>query len=152
MTVFAWPVRVYYEDTDHGGVVYHANHLKFMERARTELFRKQGVELDHLQESDKIIFAVTQCEIDFVQPAKFNNLLLVTSEITEGNRIKIEFKQKVYLMEEQDQKAIDGCYMEEPVQNKLLVRAKISVVSLNADTLKPKRIPELLREELMREY
>ena len=81
MTQFLWPIRVYYEDTDSGGVVYYANYLKFMERARTEWLRKHGFEQDKLIETDNILFAVRKAEVDFKLPARFNQSLQVASQI-----------------------------------------------------------------------
>ena len=77
-TVFSLPIRVYYEDTDTGGVVYHSNYLNFMERARTEWLRSLGFEQDELLRSEGVIFAVSTVSIHFQQPARFNELLEVT--------------------------------------------------------------------------
>lgn len=76
--VFSLPIRVYYEDTDGGGVVYHSNYLNFMERARTEWLRSLGFEQDELLRSDGVLFAVSAVSIRFQQPARFNDLLEVT--------------------------------------------------------------------------
>ncbi|MEJ1469461.1 MAG: YbgC/FadM family acyl-CoA thioesterase, partial [Candidatus Sedimenticola sp. (ex Thyasira tokunagai)] len=77
MMEFIWPVRVYYEDTDSGGVVYYANYLKFMERARTEWLRQLGFEQDELLEKEGILFAVRRVAVDYLRPARFNDELLV---------------------------------------------------------------------------
>ena len=77
-TIFSLPVRVYYEDTDSGGVVYHSNYLNFMERARTEWLRSLGFEQDELLRSEGVLFAVSAVTIRFQQPARFNELLEVT--------------------------------------------------------------------------
>ena len=79
--VFLWPIRVYYEDTDAGGVVYHANYLKFMERARSEWLRSLGIEQDELREQNGVIFAILSAQVDYLLPAKFNDELLVSSEV-----------------------------------------------------------------------
>lgn len=80
---FEWPVRVYYEDTDSGGVVYYANYLKFMERARTEFLRQLGFEQDQLISQDNIIFAVRSVQLDYLSPARFNDQLIITAQLVE---------------------------------------------------------------------
>lgn len=94
-TEFAWPVRVYYEDTDAGGVVYHANYLKFMERARTEWLRALGFEQDALREEYGIVFAVRRCCLDMRRPARFNDALRVTCRLHSLRRASLEFHQAV---------------------------------------------------------
>ena len=94
-TEFRWPVRVYYEDTDNGGVVYYANYLKFMERARTEWLRSLGLEQDQLIREQGIIFAVTSVQVDYLKPALFNQLLSVSAEIIETGKASLTFKQEV---------------------------------------------------------
>jgi acyl-CoA thioester hydrolase len=78
---FSWPIRVYYEDTDAGGVVYHSNYLNFMERARTEWLRHLGFEQTYLRDELNVIFAVHSMQIAFKKPAKFNDLLLISSNL-----------------------------------------------------------------------
>ena len=73
---FSWPVRVYYEDTDSGGVVYYANYLKFMERARTEWLRAHGFEQTRLADEHRVIFVVREVQIKYLKPALFNDLLI----------------------------------------------------------------------------
>jgi len=90
-----WQVRVYYEDTDHGGVVYHANYLKYMDRARTEMLRAAGIELDTLEKSEGLLFAVTRVSIRYNQPARFNDLLAVESTIVEIKGVRIGFHQSI---------------------------------------------------------
>ena len=75
MKAFLWQVRVYYEDTDSGGVVYHSNYLKFMERARTEWLRSLGFEQDVLARDEDVIFAVRSINVEFLKPGRFNQLL-----------------------------------------------------------------------------
>ncbi len=92
---FIWPVRVYYEDTDSGGVVYYANYLKFMERARTEWLRTLGFEQDRLAEQEGIIFVVHRAEIDYLSPARFNDALEVRVGIDECKRASLTFRQEI---------------------------------------------------------
>jgi acyl-CoA thioester hydrolase len=119
-----WPVRVYYEDTDAGGVVYHSNYLNFMERARTEWLRDLGFEQTYLKEDLKIIFVVHSMSIAFKRPAKFNDLLEVGSEIEKQGHGSLVFSQKI------------------TVNNQLLVQAQVKLACVNALTFKPCVIPK----------
>jgi len=91
-----WPVRVYYEDTDHGGVVYYANYLKFMERARSEFLRSAGLELDKIDTEFGVLFAVIEANIRYRTPAVFNDMLSVESCITSLRGARITFKQSIF--------------------------------------------------------
>jgi len=91
-----WPVRVYYEDTDHGGVVYYANYLKFMERARSEFLRSAGLELDVIDAEFGVLFAVTEANIRYHSSAVFNDVLRVESSITRLRGACISFKQHIF--------------------------------------------------------
>ncbi len=91
-----WPVRVYYEDTDHGGVVYYANYLKFMERARSEFLRRAGLELDLIEEEYGVMFAVRQANVSYRAPARFNKMLSVRTSLVEMRGARIAFKQEIY--------------------------------------------------------
>ena len=128
---FKWPVRVYYEDTDSGGVVYYANYLKFMERARTEFLRHLGIEQDHLIKNENIIFAVRELTIDYHKPARFNDALIVTCQVTECKKVSMMFKHSI--LRESDQL--------------LLSSGTVRVVSLYADSLKPCKMPKTILEE-----
>jgi len=136
MTVknFTYPIRVYYEDTDAGGVVYHANYLKFFERARTEVLRAMGFEQDEIRTNDGIIFAVRSVQVDYLRPALFNELLQVSSDIIETKKASFTFSQQI---------SRDG---------ELLCTGIIRIACLDADTLRPKAIPEYLYESLTHEY
>lgn len=124
---FNWPVRVYYEDSDAGGVVYHSNYLNFMERARTEWLRALGFEQTYLRDVLKIIFVVHSVQIAFKKPAKFNDLLTISSEIGKIGQGSLAFLQKI------------------SVDQQLLVEATIKVACVNADTFKPTAIPKEIR-------
>ncbi len=132
MTEFVWPVRVYYEDTDNGGVVYYANYLKFMERARTEWLRAKGYEQDKLITEDALIFAVRSAKLDFLQPAKFNDALEVSALAVSHKAASIVFKQEVRRKEE------------------VLCSGEVSIACLSSDSLKPRRMPKAMIEELMK--
>ncbi|ESQ17259.1 MAG: hypothetical protein N838_03995 [Thiohalocapsa sp. PB-PSB1] len=92
---FRWPVRVYYEDTDALGVVYYANYLKFMERARTEWLRALGFEQDRLRDELGIGFIVRHLEIEFLQPARFNDQLVILSSLIGPSRASFDFAQTI---------------------------------------------------------
>ena len=129
--VFNWPIRVYYEDTDSGGVVYHTAYLRFMERARTEWLRALGFEQDALIERHGRIFAVRRIEIDYLRPARFNDALEVRSSIAECRRASLIFNQSIV-----------------NARDETLSRAKVQVASLDAGTLRPRPLPEYILAEL----
>jgi len=129
---FTWPVRVYYEDTDAGGVVYNANYLRFMERARTEWLRSLGYEQDVLREREGILFAVRHAALDFLSPACFNDLLRVSVALTRRGGASLDFAQEV-------RRDSDGA---------LCCSGLVKVACVNARTLRPNRIPEKLLAEI----
>ncbi|MCK4743868.1 MAG: tol-pal system-associated acyl-CoA thioesterase [Sulfuriflexus sp.] len=126
MTDFLWPIRVYYEDTDAAGVVYYANYLKFMERARTEYVRSLGFEQDALREQDGIVFVVRNVSLQLHKPARFNDELEVVSNIQKVARTNLIFTQIIRRVNE----------------DKILSEAEIQIVSVNAVSWKPQAIPE----------
>jgi acyl-CoA thioester hydrolase len=130
MSHFDWSVRVYYEDTDSGGVVYHSNYLNFMERARTEWLRHLGFEQTYLRDVLNIIFVVHSMQITFKKPAKFNDLLIITSEIVKIGRGSFEFFQKITLNQQ------------------ILIEAQVKVACVDAITFKPTGIPEQLKVKM----
>jgi acyl-CoA thioester hydrolase len=134
METFSWPVRVYYEDTDCGGVVYYANYLRFMERARTEWLRSLGVEQDRLKEQEGILFAVRHVTLDYLKPARFNDHLEVISRVTEHGRASLTFEQTIT--------RLDGETRTE------LCCGQVKVACLTADSFRPCPIPEYLRMEI----
>lgn len=126
---FIWPVRVYYEDTDSGGVVYYANYLRFLERARTEWLRAAGFEQTHLQDDFDVIFMVRSVAIEYLRPAVFNDLLEVTVELKSCGRSRIDVLQRVRRR---------GAQGEEMT----LVEAQVGLACVNCQSFKPVRIPE----------
>lgn len=128
---FTWPVRVYYEDTDAGGVVYHTCYLKFMERARTEWLRSLGFEQDELIEKQNIVFAVRSLSINYIKPARFNDQLEVESEIVKINKASILFDQAIHNM-----------------YNEKICRAEVRIACVNPSSMKPAAIPESILLEL----
>ena len=132
---FSLPVRVYYEDTDAGGVVYHANYLRFMERARTEWLRALGFEQDLLAQELGIVFVVASLDIQYRKPARFNDALSVTSSISTVGRVSILFKQEIW---------------REGLNNsrELLTTASVKVVCVAMGTFRATTIPTQIREHL----
>ncbi len=88
-------VRVYYEDTDSGGVVYYANYLKFAERARTEMLRALGFEQTDLWDKHDIGFVVRKCEVDFLKPARFNDHLTIETQLLDIGKVKCIMHQRI---------------------------------------------------------
>jgi acyl-CoA thioester hydrolase len=127
---FVWPIRVYYEDTDSGGVVYYANYLKFMERGRTEYLRQLGFEQDRLIASDNVIFAVRSVQLEYHKPARFNEQLEVHSRVTECKKASLLFEQQIV----------------RPQDNALLCSGQVRVACLQADSFRPCAIPQSIRE------
>ena len=125
---FYWPARVYWEDTDAGGVVYYANYLRFMERARTEYLRQAGVEQDDLRADQGVIFVVVSADISYRSPARFNDALEISVDLTEVKNASMTFSQEVSRSGE------------------LLCRAIVRVGCVSADTFKPSRLPRGLKE------
>jgi acyl-CoA thioester hydrolase len=133
---FVWPVRVYYEDTDNGGVVYYANYLKFMERARTEWLRARGVEQDALIAGEGVIFAVRKAEVDYLRPARFNQHLAVSVAVMETGKASLTFNQEVQLINEGGG------------SGELLCRGRIKIACLDAQTFRPRAIPNSVTREI----
>ena len=127
---FQWPVRVYYEDTDAGGVVFYANYLKFYERARTEMLRDMGFEQDQLIKQDAVIFVVRSVQVDYLKPAKFNDLISVTAGLSLVKSASLNFEQTITRGDD------------------LLSTAKIRIACLDANSMRPKHIPEQLKRAL----
>jgi 4-hydroxybenzoyl-CoA thioesterase len=125
---FAHRCRVYYEDTDAGGIVYYVNYLKFMERARTERLRELGFAQSALA-GENLLFVVHSSEARYHKPARLDDELLVSADVTELNRVSLRFHQQV-------RRATDDV---------LLCEGQFLVACVRADSLKPRAIPEALR-------
>jgi acyl-CoA thioester hydrolase len=134
---FMLPIRVYYEDTDAGGVVYHSNYIKYFERSRTEWLRQLGYELDELAENEQLIFVVRAVSCEYLRPAKFNDELFVSAEIISLGKTSIQFKQKVM-------RAASGAESECEV----LAQGEVTVVSVDALKFRPKRLPQQILESI----
>ena len=130
MTQFDWPVRVYYEDTDGGGVVYHANYLKFMERARTEWLRSLGFEQTVLKSQMRIMFVVRGLALQYLRPANFDDALMVSTRLTRTGRSLLQFEQTI-------------CR-----DDILLTQATVEVACIDAEKFKPVPIPIPIRNAM----
>jgi acyl-CoA thioester hydrolase len=126
MTEFIWPIRVYYEDTDAGGLVYHGNYVNFLERARTEMLRANGIEQPELKAESQTIFAVRSIKIDYLKPAVFNDLLEVRTRISLLKNASLTFAQAIYRAD------------------LLLCKAEVYVACLDSQAFRPKAIPDNL--------
>lgn len=127
---FLWPIRIYYEDTDAGGVVYHTNYIKFMERARTEWLRDLGVEQDELRDEFDVIFAVRSVQVDYFSPAKFNDELTISSKVIQFGKASISIEQEVIK------------------KDTVLCKGIIKVATLDGTSFRPKAMPKHLYEKL----
>jgi acyl-CoA thioester hydrolase len=139
--MFYWPVRVYYEDTDSGGVVYYANYLKFMERARTEWLRNFGFEQDVLDRDHGIIFAVRSVSIEFLRPGRFNDLLVIGVRLAGHRAASLTFSQEI-TRSTADAAGSGG--------GELLCTAQVQVACIDRAGLRPRRVPDFLIAEIAR--
>ncbi len=131
---FQWPLRVYWEDTDAGGIVFYANYLKFFERSRTEWLRSLGIEQQALRESTGGMFVVTETRVRYHRPARLDDELIVTASLIEKGRASLIIGQSALLKSEQG-----------PV---LLCEGTIRIGWVDAAGLKPARIPAHLLDRL----
>jgi acyl-CoA thioester hydrolase len=129
---FSWPIRVYYEDTDAGGVVYHAAYLKFMERGRTEWLRALGFEQDNLCNALGVLFVVRRMDIAFKVSARFNDLLTVNVDLCGRGGASLNFVQTVV----------------RDADRTVCCSAGVNVVCVDAARMRPKRIPEDILEAI----
>jgi acyl-CoA thioester hydrolase len=131
MSAFNFPIRVYWEDTDAGGIVFYANYLKFFERARTEWLRAAGIEQHRLREDTGLIFVVAATQLRYVAPARLDDLLTITVEPEPAGRASLVVRQR----------ALRG--------HALLAEGEIRIGCVRADDLKPQRLPEILQSAVM---
>jgi acyl-CoA thioester hydrolase len=128
--VYSFPVRVYFENTDAGGVVYHAEYLKFLERARSEWLRHLGFDHQALARHHRTLLVVSALAIEFVKPARLDDTVAVSVKLESLGKVRCVFNQEIRREDE------------------MLVRAKVTVASLNAESFKPLEIPEALRKKM----
>lgn len=129
-TAFSWPTRVYWEDTDAGGVVYHAQYLAFLERARTEWMRAQGYGQQRLRIDHDLVFAVRAMTLDFVGPARLDDALAVSASLRQCRRASVVFAQAIHRGDAP------------------LVIASVRVAALDAGGFRPRAIPSPMYEQL----
>lgn len=129
---FRWPVRVYWEDTDAGGVVYHASYLRFLERARTEYLRDLGIEQEGLRKDNNVVFVVRDIAIGFEKPARLDDVLGVTVMLVERRPASLVFQQQI--LRESDAA--------------VLVQARVRAACVQAATFRPRPIPDGLFVEI----
>jgi len=130
---FAWPVRIYWEDTDAGGIVYYANYLKFMERARTEWLRTLGLEQGVLYQEHGLMFVVVSADSQFQRPARYGDLLRVSCAVEQSSRASLTFRQEIFRGQ---------------VGGELLVTGRVRVACLDAAKFRPRALPDALLEPL----
>jgi len=131
---FVFPIRIYWEDTDAGGIVFYANYLKFFERARTEWLRSLGIQQQSLKEQSGGMFVVSETQIKYFSPARLDDLLEVTARTAEAGRASLVLAQQAWL-------TVDG-------ERKLLAEGTIRIGWVDRQTMKPGRIPAAILEAL----
>lgn len=124
-------IRIYYEDTDAGGVVYYANYLKYFERARTELLRYLKIDQFQLAQEHNVVFVVRRTEIDYLRPAKLDDILQVNTQIEQLKRATIIFKQQLLRKQE------------------CLAQALVKICCVTASTFTPREIPNFIHKQLL---
>ncbi len=127
---FDFPQRVYFEDTDAGGVVYHAQYIKFLERARTEWLRYLGFTNSELERKYKMLFVVSEIAVEFIKPAKLDDSINISVSIENLGRVRVTFHQEIRRGEES------------------LVKARVTVATVAAETFKPIEIPTDVRKKM----
>lgn len=127
MSVFVWPVRVYWEDTDASGVVYHANYLRWLERARTEWLRARGLDQESMRTKLGIAFTLASVEIRYIKPARLDDALEVHTEVSEIKRASFGFRQRVL----------------RPSTGEVLTEASVRAACVDAATFRPVPLPPM---------
>jgi len=130
---FHWPVRIYWEDTDAGGVVYHARYIGFMERARSEWMRAMGYGQDALRQGDGQVFVVRAMQLDFLKPACLDDLLQVSVQLQECRRTSVVIEQQI---------------LRDDV---VLLRASVHLVAVGTRSFRPQAIDPTLRALLLQQ-
>ena len=129
---FSWPIRVYYEDTDLFGVVYHTNYIKYMERARTEWLRWLGFGQDRLRQDHDLVFAVRSVTLDYLMPARFDDQLIVETNLVNLGHVSMHFIQSIFRIQGDGQE--------------LLARGQVKLACLDVCHWRPMHIPQSIME------
>ena len=132
---FAFPIRVYWEDTDAGGIVFYANYLKFMERARTEWLRSLGIEQQKLRDTSGGVFVVSETSLKYHRPARLDDQLLVTAQLRQAGSASLIIEQRV--LSNPERKSAP----EELPAQALLCEGTIRIGWVNAASMRPSRLP-----------
>ncbi len=127
---FTWPVRVYYEDTDAGGVVYHSQYLNYMERARTEWLRSLGFAQSYMREQFSVVFVVRKMQLHFHRPAHFDDELRVVTCLSNRSGASLKFVQQIFRDDE------------------MLINTEVEIVCVEVEKFKPARIPPTMQTQL----
>ena len=127
MTTFSWPIRVYYEDTDATGVVYHARYLQYFERARTEWLRARGLSQQELRSRHQVVFTLSNLEVDYLRPARLDDELVATAVLSQLRRVSFTFSQVLH-------------YKGRP--DAVLARARVRVGCVGEASFKPCALPD----------
>jgi len=127
---YIWPVRVYWEDTDAGGIVFYANYLKFFERTRTEWLRSLGISQQQLKDQTGGMFVVAETSVKYMRPARLDDELIVTARLLQSGRASMTIQQQVLL------------------KNTVLCEGTIRIGWVDAASLEPRRIPQNIIESL----
>jgi acyl-CoA thioester hydrolase len=133
LTAFRWQARVYWEDTDAGGIVYYANYLRFLERARSEWLRSRGISQRALAAEPGVVFSVVSLEVQYRRPARLDDLIAISCEPAQRGAASLDFLQNIWR---------DGAEAE------LLLSATVRVACLDTHSLRPRRLPEVVIKEL----
>jgi len=129
---FSWHTRVYWEDTDGGGVVYYANYLKFMERARTEWLRSLGHSQQEIAEKFGFVFAVAEAKVNYRKPARLDDELIITCQPVPEGRVSIRFRQSIS--------------RREPARADMLIAdGEVRVVCVDAKSFRPRALPDFIQ-------
>lgn len=147
---FSINIRVYYEDTDLGGVVYYANYLKFMERARTDFLRQAGFDQARILHEQRRLFVVRTATVDYHHPATLDDLLAVTARVSQVRRASLLFSQQCVRLDPEASTDKESKSMKTSVDGDLLASGTVLVACLDADTRKPCAIPRNLKMVLDR--
>lgn len=130
--IFSWPVRIYYEDTDAGGVVYYANYLRYMERARNEWLRDMRHPVEQIVEQEKKQFVIRSVEMKFICPARLGDDLRVSADVMQTKKASMQLKQEVYRVSGESEE--------------LLVSAIVELAMVSSENFRPVRLPIYLRD------
>lgn len=143
-------VRVYWEDTDAGGIVFYANYLKFMERARTEWLRSLGLEQSLLKQQTGGMFVVTETALKYLQPARLDDELRVDTQIIDKGRASLKISQKIWLSQANNYRGVlsNPEHSQDSGMPTPLVEGTICIAWVNAETFKPGKIPSMILDRL----